>query len=206
MKKTLLTLLALPSLLFCELEQEAIVSEPLEESLLSNIDFIKKKPYFSIGTSVFYQKAGVGVRWHNFSTEKGHDLSLNAVVIPSGFIKDFSSSTASMLMLDYSYLKYKPIVGSSDYSYFGMGFGLGEVVKGKRIRHTVLLFNPRLLWGTEYESGRFSQLAVNIVPLAVTAVAVPVLTEYSIRHPEENFPFKHVARLLGLSFEYSFGF
>lgn len=161
MKKAIFAILLIPSLLFCELETEPLHSESFQGFLLDE-ELVKRKYYLTVGTSFLYQKVGAGVRWHHLTTEKGFDLSLNTMILPSIFVP-----ALACVSLDYSYLKYRPAKNGADFRYFGMGVGMGAL-----IQPTLPWINPKISWGTEYESGRFSQWSVNFGPLMWSALAV----------------------------------
>lgn len=132
-----------------------------------------KYSYFTVGSSVLLQQVGIGQRYKNFETFKGHDISLNAhfsLPLLSGIDRFKYPIYPSM---KYTFLKYKN--NSPTAPYFGIAFEGVLAVDKPRYYHSlsqsvVFIPNLGLIWGKERENIRFTQLQFNVIP-AVALVA-----------------------------------
>lgn len=143
--------------------------EPLSKAHLDTPITTDKYTYFTLGSSVLFQQVGIGQRYRNLETFKGHDISLNTY-----FSLPLSSNAKHFKHLifpyvKYTYLKYKN--NSPTSSYFGVACeGIFDVQNSRSV-----IPNLALIWGKEKENMRFTQLQVNVIPVVGLAVGTGLL-------------------------------
>lgn len=132
--------------------------------------------YRKVGSTLSYQYAGFGVRHRDILSKKGSDVSVNLSVAPIMLIRN-----AGMVMptIKYTKLSYKVPERSSRYTGFGGEIG-GAVVLYSHGYFTAPYFNGEIVFGKENEKGGFSQVGINLVPLAGTVLGI---VDASSSHP-----------------------
>lgn len=166
-------LLCLGSFVF-SIEEKSLLDSEIVENNLQSVDsecsqvslqasFTDSNLYFKIGTSIIYQEVSVGRRSRDLTIKKGNDFSVNLKGAP------FASMTLAFASAQYTRLFYKESFKERTYyKYSGVGLEIG-VVMGEGTR-PIPIPNPRLVWGREYPSSRFSELSFNVLPAVLTTL------------------------------------
>lgn len=141
--------------------------EPLPKIHLDTPISSGKYSYFTLGSGVLLQQAGIGGRYRNFENLKGHDISLNgyfSLPLLSGIDRYKYPVYPSV---KYTYLKYRNSSPTSPY----FGVSCEGVFAIDKPRYYYSLFesvqcipNIGLIWGRERENMRFTQLQLNVIP------------------------------------------
>ena len=103
---------------------------------------------FYLGSSVLLQEVGVGRRYRNFETLKGHDLGFNiafslpVILASSGNLRYWAYPS-----IKYTYLNYKN--NSPTSSYFGVAGEVYMVSEEGKFPSFEVLPNIGLIWGKE---------------------------------------------------------
>jgi len=181
-------------------KQETVKSETIEENIQNPENLLNKKPnvygYFKLGSSFLIQNIGVGSRYHNFETYKGHDLSFNMHVILCGMGK---RNDIFLPSLKYDFLKYK----LDNSQYFGIGGEIGLVAKYKG---GVESFYPNieLIWGKERKQLRFTQFSINLLPAAASVVGLIFTTFGSGNERNAGFVVSVLGALTAIEYTIAF--
>ncbi|MCH9630457.1 MAG: hypothetical protein S4CHLAM37_04570 [Chlamydiia bacterium] len=153
--------------------------------------------YFSLGTSAIYQNVGIGIRSRDLSKNRGNDLSFNVKFTPVLLKIDHLFIVPS---IQYLRLFYNSFAGNTKYSSY---FGAGVELLGLRAGHeNYPIVNPKITWGREYTSGRFSQFSINLTPATLVACSLLDFKKLKSCHISTAIALASLACMI----EYSFGF
>lgn len=129
--------------------------------------------YFKVGANPFIQNIGIGKRFYVNSTSS-FDISFNLYASSLLF---YNNEYILMPSLKYSYLKYNN--GKNRGSYKGIGYELGIYTNlTDKTLIPIPIPNIEFIWGKERESIKFSQLSLNLAPIAVGIWASTVVYVY----------------------------
>jgi len=137
-----------------------------------------KYSYFTLGSSVLLQQVGIGRRYRNLETFKGHDIGLNvhfSLPLLAG-IDDFKYPIYPSIK--YTYLNYKN--NSPTSPYFGISCEGALAIDKHHYYHSLsqsvrFIPNIGLIWGRERENIRFTQLQLNVIPAVGLVVGTGLL-------------------------------
>ncbi|PCI93540.1 hypothetical protein COB11_05150 [Candidatus Aerophobetes bacterium] len=153
--------------------------------------------YFSLGTSAIYQNIGIGIRSRDLSKNRGNDFSFNVKFTPILLKIDYFFLIPS---IQYLRLYYSGFASDAKYSNY---FGAGLEILGLRAGHeNYPIINPKVTWGREYTSGRFSQFSINLTPATLVACSLLDFKKLKSCHISTAIALASLACM----FEYSFGF
>lgn len=169
-----------------------------EESSFTGYDVPPSLNYYiSLGTSVVYQNIGFGIRSRDLSKNRGNDLSFNVKVTPILLKIEHLFVAPSV---QYTRLFYSNFEENKNFCNY---FGAGLEVLGLRAGHeNYPIVNPKITWGREYMSGRFSQFSLNLTPATLLACSLLDFKKLKTCHISTSIALASLACI----FEYSFGF
>lgn len=178
--------------------EEVFQEDP--ESAFEEDQFIEPSShfYFKVGTSIAYQEIGFGKRFTDLSVGSGHDFAFNIKISP------LLSTRYTLPSLEYAWLFYETPSRAVDYyKYSGIGLEVGALMEKNHFRGPIP--NPKIVWGKEYTSGRFSQWSLNLIPTVFFVFVVKDLVTKKIKtHNKLAYGLPIIP--LSCMFEYSIGF
>lgn len=159
--------------------------------------------YLTLGTSLYYQNAGIGYRSRNPSREGANDYSLNLKYFPVKYIDKhgyhfWKNKYRLYPSFQYMRLMYNEERQPSEFrKYFGIGL---ELIAIRQSDYFIPIPNFKMSWGKAHMYGNFSQMSMNLGPALVDV--------YYIINAKRSKPWndRFFLTSLSMTFEYSFGF